>query len=56
MVDPVGEGGGGGAAQGEVPFVDVGVEGGGVVVWGGGGGEFGGFFHWGRLLVWHGCV
>lgn len=46
MVDSGGVGGGGGrAAESEVPFEEVGFQGEGVVVWGGVGGEFGGFFH-----------
>ena len=44
VVGAVGVGGGGGAAQGEMPFEEVGVEGGGVEGGVGVGGEFGGFF------------
>ena len=45
VVDAVGVGRGGGrAAEREVPFEEVGVEGGGVMVGGRVGGEFGGFF------------
>lgn len=54
MVDAAGVGGGGGwAAQREVPFEEVGVEEVRVVVGGGVGGEFAGFFDWlgGGVLV-----
>lgn len=46
VVDARGVGGVWGPAQGEVPFEEVGFEGGGDVVWGGGLGEFGCFAHW----------
>jgi len=45
-------GGGGRAAEGEVPFEEIAVEGSGVVVRGGVGGEFGGFFYCGRRAQW----
>ena len=46
VVDAGFEGGFWGAAQREVPFEEVGFEGGRVVVGGGGGGEFVGFADW----------
>lgn len=46
VVDAVAVGGRRGPAESEVPFEEVGFEGGGMVVGGGGGGQFGGFADW----------
>lgn len=50
MVQAVGVGGAGRAAEGEVPLEEVRLERGGGVVGGGGGGEFLGFADWGLVV------